>query len=159
MSLLQEDSKCLCSSCPWKQVSIVTARCVQPKHSHDVTGLLPSQNEVISQQLCVIFTHCYGPYPIPKLTEIKRKQTSRLGEQWPGCIKAMAVGCKGGKEANLWNKSRVGASEGKRDRERRSQAQEASSPSVGGKSLWRKQQRTWIRGPKSLTFGTFVLMR
>eukprot|EP00069_Balaena_mysticetus_P010607 bmy_06961T0 len=35
-------------------------------------------NEVISQQLCVIFTHCYGPYPIPKLTEIKRKQTSRL---------------------------------------------------------------------------------
>lgn len=38
------------------------------------------QNEVISQQLCVIFTHCYGPYPIPKLTEIKRKQTSRLGE-------------------------------------------------------------------------------
>nr|ACH53060.1 BTB domain containing 11 isoform b (predicted) [Otolemur garnettii] len=36
------------------------------------------QNEVISQQLCVIFTHCYGPYPIPKLTEIKRKQTSRL---------------------------------------------------------------------------------
>lgn len=46
--------------------------------------LLPSQNEVISQQLCVIFTHCYGPYPIPKLTEIKRKQTSRLGEWWPG---------------------------------------------------------------------------
>ncbi|XP_027727767.1 ankyrin repeat and BTB/POZ domain-containing protein BTBD11 [Vombatus ursinus] len=37
-----------------------------------------AQNEVISQQLCVIFTHCYGPYPIPKLVEIKRKQTSRL---------------------------------------------------------------------------------
>ncbi|CDQ92910.1 unnamed protein product [Oncorhynchus mykiss] len=36
------------------------------------------QNEVISQQLSVIFTQCYGPYPIPKLTEIKRKQTSRL---------------------------------------------------------------------------------
>ncbi|XP_019470907.1 ankyrin repeat and BTB/POZ domain-containing protein BTBD11 isoform X3 [Meleagris gallopavo] len=36
------------------------------------------QNEVISQQLSVIFTHCYGPYPIPKLVEIKRKQTSRL---------------------------------------------------------------------------------
>ncbi|KAH0616961.1 hypothetical protein JD844_028477 [Phrynosoma platyrhinos] len=35
-------------------------------------------NEVISQQLAVIFTHCYGPYPIPKLVEIKRKQTSRL---------------------------------------------------------------------------------
>lgn len=50
--------------------------------SHNATHLLPSQNEVISQQLCVIFTHCYGPYPIPKLTEIKRKQTSRLGEQW-----------------------------------------------------------------------------
>ncbi|OBS82868.1 hypothetical protein A6R68_23144 [Neotoma lepida] len=41
--------------------------------------LKASKNEVISQQLCVIFTHCYGPYPIPKLTEIKRKQTSRLG--------------------------------------------------------------------------------
>uniref|UniRef100_H3D546 BTB (POZ) domain containing 11a n=1 Tax=Tetraodon nigroviridis TaxID=99883 RepID=H3D546_TETNG len=36
------------------------------------------KNEVISQQLSVIFTHCYGPFPIPKLTEIKRKQTSRL---------------------------------------------------------------------------------
>ncbi|XP_045443508.1 ankyrin repeat and BTB/POZ domain-containing protein BTBD11 isoform X5 [Pipistrellus kuhlii] len=40
--------------------------------------LKASKNEVISQQLCIIFTHCYGPYPIPKLTEIKRKQTSRL---------------------------------------------------------------------------------
>ncbi|XP_035313579.1 ankyrin repeat and BTB/POZ domain-containing protein BTBD11 isoform X1 [Cricetulus griseus] len=40
--------------------------------------LKASKNEVISQQLCVIFTHCYGPYPVPKLTEIKRKQTSRL---------------------------------------------------------------------------------
>ncbi|XP_047724050.1 ankyrin repeat and BTB/POZ domain-containing protein 3 isoform X2 [Prionailurus viverrinus] len=40
--------------------------------------LKASKNEVISQQLSVIFTHCYGPYPIPKLTEIKRKQTSRL---------------------------------------------------------------------------------
>ncbi|XP_069346483.1 ankyrin repeat and BTB/POZ domain-containing protein 3 isoform X2 [Eulemur rufifrons] len=40
--------------------------------------LKASKNEVISQQLCVIFTHCYGPYPIPKLAEIKRKQTSRL---------------------------------------------------------------------------------
>jgi len=36
---------------------------------------------VISQQLSVIFTQCYGPFPIPKLTEIKRKQTSRLGER------------------------------------------------------------------------------
>ncbi|KAG5830845.1 hypothetical protein ANANG_G00314880 [Anguilla anguilla] len=40
--------------------------------------LQASKNEVISQQLSVIFTQCYGPYPIPKLTEIKRKQTSRL---------------------------------------------------------------------------------
>ena len=50
------------------------------------------QNEVISQQLCVIFTHCYGPYPIPKLTEIKRKQTSRLGE-WglPGSHPALLL--------------------------------------------------------------------
>ncbi|KAM4553975.1 ankyrin repeat- and BTB/POZ domain-containing protein 3-B isoform 2-T2 [Fundulus diaphanus] len=40
--------------------------------------LRASKNEVISQQLCAIFTQCYGPYPIPKLTEIKRKQTSRL---------------------------------------------------------------------------------
>uniref|UniRef100_U3KG04 Ankyrin repeat and BTB domain containing 3 n=1 Tax=Ficedula albicollis TaxID=59894 RepID=U3KG04_FICAL len=40
--------------------------------------LKASKNEVISQQLSVIFTHCYGPYPIPKLVEIKRKQTSRL---------------------------------------------------------------------------------
>lgn len=38
------------------------------------------QNEVISQQLAVIFTQCYGPFPIPKLTEIKKKQTSRLGK-------------------------------------------------------------------------------
>lgn len=39
-----------------------------------------SQNEVISQQLSAIFTQCYGPYPIPKLAEIKRKLVSRLGE-------------------------------------------------------------------------------
>lgn len=38
------------------------------------------QNEVISQQLSAIFTQCYGPYPIPKLVEIKKKQSSRLGE-------------------------------------------------------------------------------
>ena len=38
------------------------------------------QNEVISQQLSVIFTQCYGPYPIPKLGDIKRKQSARLGE-------------------------------------------------------------------------------
>ncbi|XP_063073523.1 ankyrin repeat and BTB/POZ domain-containing protein 3-A isoform X1 [Engraulis encrasicolus] len=36
------------------------------------------QNEVICQQLSVIFTQCYGPFPIPKLTEMKKKQTSRL---------------------------------------------------------------------------------
>ncbi|XP_063756380.1 ankyrin repeat and BTB/POZ domain-containing protein 3-B isoform X3 [Eleginops maclovinus] len=40
--------------------------------------LRASKNEVISQQLSAIFTQCYGPYPIPKLAEIKRKQTSRL---------------------------------------------------------------------------------
>ncbi|XP_029910363.1 ankyrin repeat- and BTB/POZ domain-containing protein 3-B isoform X2 [Myripristis murdjan] len=40
--------------------------------------LRASKNEVISQQLAVIFTQCYGPYPIPKLTEIKKKQSSRL---------------------------------------------------------------------------------
>ncbi|XP_013864884.1 ankyrin repeat and BTB/POZ domain-containing protein BTBD11-A isoform X3 [Austrofundulus limnaeus] len=40
--------------------------------------LRSSKNEVISQQLSVIFTQCYGPFPIPKLTEIKKKQTSRL---------------------------------------------------------------------------------
>ncbi|XP_057711410.1 ankyrin repeat and BTB/POZ domain-containing protein 3-A-like isoform X2 [Corythoichthys intestinalis] len=36
------------------------------------------KNDVISQQLAVIFTRCYGPFPIPKLSEIKKKQTSRL---------------------------------------------------------------------------------
>ncbi|XP_061773805.1 ankyrin repeat and BTB/POZ domain-containing protein 3-B isoform X2 [Nerophis ophidion] len=40
--------------------------------------LRASKNEVISQQLSAIFTQCYGPYPVPKLAEIKRKQTSRL---------------------------------------------------------------------------------
>ncbi|KAM6946238.1 ankyrin repeat- and BTB/POZ domain-containing protein 3-B [Aplochiton taeniatus] len=40
--------------------------------------LRASKNEVISQQLCVIFTQCYGPYPIPKLIEIKRKPSARL---------------------------------------------------------------------------------
>ncbi|XP_055367170.1 ankyrin repeat and BTB/POZ domain-containing protein 3-A isoform X3 [Betta splendens] len=47
--------------------------------SSKVTGaFLHVHNEVISQQLSVIFTQCYGPFPIPKLTEIKKKQTSRL---------------------------------------------------------------------------------
>uniref|UniRef100_A0A8C4I1I6 BTB (POZ) domain containing 11b n=1 Tax=Dicentrarchus labrax TaxID=13489 RepID=A0A8C4I1I6_DICLA len=32
----------------------------------------------VLQQLSAIFTQCYGPYPIPKLAEIKRKQSSRL---------------------------------------------------------------------------------
>uniref|UniRef100_A0AAV2IXP0 BTB domain-containing protein n=1 Tax=Knipowitschia caucasica TaxID=637954 RepID=A0AAV2IXP0_KNICA len=40
--------------------------------------LRTNKNEVISQQLSVIFTQCYGPFPIPKLTEIKKKQISRL---------------------------------------------------------------------------------
>nr|XP_057921744.1 ankyrin repeat and BTB/POZ domain-containing protein 3-A-like isoform X2 [Doryrhamphus excisus] len=40
--------------------------------------LRSSKNEVINQQLSVIFTQCYGPFPIPKLTEIKKKQASRL---------------------------------------------------------------------------------
>lgn len=49
--------------------------------SSDVLSLVVfCQNEVISQQLSAIFTQCYGPYPIPKLAEIKRKQSSRLGE-------------------------------------------------------------------------------
>ncbi|GCB80253.1 hypothetical protein scyTo_0016141 [Scyliorhinus torazame] len=40
--------------------------------------LRASKNESISQQLAAIFVQCYGPYPIPKFTEIKRKQISRL---------------------------------------------------------------------------------
>ncbi|XP_067906323.1 ankyrin repeat and BTB/POZ domain-containing protein 3-B isoform X2 [Heterodontus francisci] len=40
--------------------------------------LRASKNEAISQQLAGIFVRCYGPYPIPKFTEIKRKQISRL---------------------------------------------------------------------------------
>ncbi|XP_064417430.1 ankyrin repeat and BTB/POZ domain-containing protein 3-B isoform X2 [Latimeria chalumnae] len=44
--------------------------------------LRASKNEVISQQLAVIFTQCYGPYPIPKLAEMKRKQISRLDPQF-----------------------------------------------------------------------------
>ncbi|XP_043565790.1 ankyrin repeat and BTB/POZ domain-containing protein BTBD11-B [Chiloscyllium plagiosum] len=40
--------------------------------------LRASKNEAISQQLAGIFVQCYGPYPIPKFTEIKRKQISRL---------------------------------------------------------------------------------
>uniref|UniRef100_UPI00398E6A9D ankyrin repeat and BTB/POZ domain-containing protein 3-B n=1 Tax=Pristiophorus japonicus TaxID=55135 RepID=UPI00398E6A9D len=40
--------------------------------------LKASKNEAISQQLAAIFVQCYGPYPIPKFTEIKRKQISRL---------------------------------------------------------------------------------
>uniref|UniRef100_A0A671TKN0 Ankyrin repeat and BTB domain containing 3 n=1 Tax=Sparus aurata TaxID=8175 RepID=A0A671TKN0_SPAAU len=35
-------------------------------------------SKVNLQQLSAIFTQCYGPYPIPKLVEIKRKQSSRL---------------------------------------------------------------------------------
>lgn len=55
----------------------------------DLSPGFSPQNEVIGQQLCVIFTHCYGPYPIPKLAEIKRKQTSRLGE-WPHRLVALS---------------------------------------------------------------------
>lgn len=106
VSMLQEDSDRSGSSCPCEQVSTVSTWPVRPKHSHNAIHL-PSQNEVISQQLCVIFTHCYGPYPIPKLTEIKRKQTSRLGEQWFGYTQAMAVGSGDGKEANMWNRYRM----------------------------------------------------
>lgn len=104
---------------PRGQVPVVTAWLVPPWHSHSTAPLLPLQNEVISQQLCVIFTHCYGPYPIPKLTEIKRKQTSRLGEsQWPGCIQAIAMEQRDGKEAHTCIKSRVGTSEGKQEADR-----------------------------------------
>lgn len=87
---------------------VATAWFAPPWHSHSIAPLLPLQNEVISQQLCVIFTHCYGPYPIPKLTEIKRKQTSRLGEWWPRCIQAIAMERRDGKEVHTGNKSRVG---------------------------------------------------
>ncbi|XP_072123444.1 ankyrin repeat and BTB/POZ domain-containing protein 3-B isoform X3 [Mobula birostris] len=40
--------------------------------------LKASKNEAISQQLAAIFTQCYGPYPIPKFTDIKPKQIARL---------------------------------------------------------------------------------
>ncbi|XP_077450519.1 ankyrin repeat- and BTB/POZ domain-containing protein 3-A-like isoform X2 [Stigmatopora argus] len=36
------------------------------------------KNEAIGQQLAVIFTQCYGPFPIPRLGETKKKETSRL---------------------------------------------------------------------------------
>lgn len=66
------NSGMLAENCPPKQLSSPS----------DVLFLLSvfCQNEVISQQLSAIFTQCYGPYPIPKLAEIKRKQTARLGE-------------------------------------------------------------------------------
>lgn len=69
------------------------------------TVLSVPQNEVISQQLCVIFTHCYGPYPIPKLTEIKRKQTSRLGEcVMSSSASSTALSFQDGDEANAIRK-------------------------------------------------------
>ncbi|XP_069760600.1 ankyrin repeat and BTB/POZ domain-containing protein 3-B isoform X2 [Narcine bancroftii] len=40
------------------------------------------KNEAISQQLAVIFAQCYGPFPIPKFTAIKRKLISRLDPQF-----------------------------------------------------------------------------
>ncbi|KAF7240629.1 Ankyrin repeat and BTB/POZ domain-containing protein BTBD11 [Varanus komodoensis] len=71
--------------------------------------LKASKNEVISQQLAVIFTHCYGPYPIPKLIEIKRKQTSRLdkihyvrqfaGDNQVWCSDVHALSCMPAAEA------------------------------------------------------------
>uniref|UniRef100_A0A672JRF7 Ankyrin repeat and BTB/POZ domain-containing protein BTBD11-A n=1 Tax=Sinocyclocheilus grahami TaxID=75366 RepID=A0A672JRF7_SINGR len=53
------------------------------EHGHvditiDIRSLVWQNYMLISQQLSVIFTQCYGPFPIPKLTEIKKKQTSRL---------------------------------------------------------------------------------
>uniref|UniRef100_A0A672JUV6 Ankyrin repeat and BTB/POZ domain-containing protein BTBD11-A n=1 Tax=Sinocyclocheilus grahami TaxID=75366 RepID=A0A672JUV6_SINGR len=55
------------------------------EHGHvditiDIRSLVSASDSIylISQQLSVIFTQCYGPFPIPKLTEIKKKQTSRL---------------------------------------------------------------------------------
>lgn len=70
---------------------MVTAWLRPPPVPNTPALLFPPQNEVISQQLCVIFTHCYGPYPIPKLTEIKRKQTSRLGEWLPRACQLLLV--------------------------------------------------------------------
>ncbi|CAB1316985.1 unnamed protein product [Coregonus sp. 'balchen'] len=49
--------------------------CIQEE---EYTEELITHGLPLIQQLSVIFTQCYGPFPIPKLTEIKRKQTSRL---------------------------------------------------------------------------------
>lgn len=37
-----------------------------------------SKNEAISEQLAAILAQCYGPFPIPRFAEIKRKHISRL---------------------------------------------------------------------------------
>lgn len=69
-------SKCLYSCITWLSTACPSSF-TQPLM---ICYSMFCQNEVISQQLSAIFTQCYGPYPIPKLTEIKRKQSSRLGE-------------------------------------------------------------------------------
>ncbi|XP_035380737.1 ankyrin repeat and BTB/POZ domain-containing protein BTBD11-B isoform X1 [Electrophorus electricus] len=73
---------------PLIQVLLKDFSCIEEEGYREelVTQALPlmfqicrgSKNEVISQQLAGIFTQCYGPYPIPKLTEIKRKPSARL---------------------------------------------------------------------------------
>ncbi|XP_076841300.1 ankyrin repeat- and BTB/POZ domain-containing protein 3-B [Brachyhypopomus gauderio] len=73
---------------PLIQVLLKDFSCIEEEGYKEemVTTALPlmfqifrgSKNEVISQQLAGIFTQCYGPYPIPKLTEIKRKPSARL---------------------------------------------------------------------------------
>ncbi|XP_078273216.1 ankyrin repeat- and BTB/POZ domain-containing protein 3-B isoform X2 [Rhinoraja longicauda] len=40
--------------------------------------LRASKNEAISEQLAAILAQCYGPFPIPRFAEIKRKHISRL---------------------------------------------------------------------------------
>lgn len=73
-------SMCLCSYITLLDAGL--AWCIQGELClpSSVTLSVFCQNEVISQQLAAIFTQCYGPYPIPKLAEIKKKQSSRLGE-------------------------------------------------------------------------------
>lgn len=71
-------SKCQCSCQILNFGCWLSAACLN-SFSHMFCWFAFWQNEVISQQLAAIFTQCYGPYPIPKLAEIKRKQTSRLG--------------------------------------------------------------------------------
>lgn len=55
-----------------------------------------------------------------------------------------------GKETNTWDKYRVTTVEGKQEADRG-----GARPSAGGKSLWRIQQRMWMRGLQGLICGPF----